>query len=185
MVIRASLADPPAFEAIFDRHWGSVHRYCLRRAGPPGEDVAAETFRIAFDQRVHYDGRGEARPWLFGIASNLLRELFRRSTRAESARRRLGARPSPAEDDPFEAALGRIEAEQLGPELAAALRGLSALDRETLLLFACAELGYAEIARAMAVPVGTVRSRIHRARTQLRGHLDTTHHLDTPLETCP
>jgi len=171
--IQASFADPPAFGAIFDRHWAPIHRYCVMRAGTPGEDVAAETFRLAFDRRDHYDGRSNARPWLFGIATNLLRELFRRSARADRAlRRELGSHPASGGIDPFDAALHRIEAERLGPELAAALANLPVVDRDALLLFACAELGYDEIARATAVPIGTVRSRIHRARAQVRGHLN-------------
>jgi RNA polymerase sigma factor (sigma-70 family) len=169
LAIRSSFAQPAAFAAVFDRHWASIHRYCVVRAGPPGEDVAAETFRVAFDQRGRYDGRDDASPWLFGIATNLLREWFRRSARAQRAIRRSAVEPA---TDPFDGALDRVEAERLGPELAAALATLSSVERDALLLHACAELSYEEIARATAVPIGTVRSRIHRARTHVRAHLD-------------
>jgi RNA polymerase sigma factor (sigma-70 family) len=168
--IQASFGDPPAFGAIFDRHWVPIHRYCVVRAGAPGEDVAAETFRLAFDLRGRYDGRPDARPWLFGIATNLLRELFRRGARAERALRRSAAEVG---IDPFEDALERVEAQQLGRELATALADLSPVERDALLLHACAELTYEEIARATAVPIGTVRSRIHRARTHVRAHLES------------
>ena len=172
--IRASHADPAAFGSVFDRHWVRIHRYCVARAGAPGEDVAAETFRLAFDRRVRYDGRDDAAPWLFGIATNLLRELWRRGARAERALRRdLGSQPGAGWVDATDEALARVEAERLGPELAVALGALSPHERDALLLYACADLTYEEISRATCVPIGTVRSRIHRARTRVRAHLET------------
>jgi RNA polymerase sigma factor (sigma-70 family) len=164
--ISASLTDPSAFAAVFDRHWPVIHRWCVGRAGPVGEDLAAETFRIAFDERARFDPRyDDARPWLYGIATNQLRHHFRRSGRR-------GEPPISRETDFTEDALGRVEAQALGPELAAALRTVTAADRDALLLHVWADLTYSEIARATGIPVGTVRSRIHRARTQLRDHLD-------------
>jgi RNA polymerase sigma factor (sigma-70 family) len=170
VAIRASCADPPAFAALFDRHWTRVRRYCVVRVGPPGEDLAAETFDVAFDHRRRYDGREDAGPWLLGIARNLVREWFRRSARADRGLRRSGPEV-PLE--PFDGALDRIEAEHLGPELATVLERLTPLERDTLLLYACLELTYEEIARATAVPVGTVRSRMHRARERVRVHLES------------
>jgi RNA polymerase sigma-70 factor (ECF subfamily) len=167
-LIAASLRDPAAFAAVFDRHWPGLHRYCASRAGPAGEDLAAETFRVAFDARGSFDSRYEdARPWLYGIATNLVRRHFR-----EAARR--GGPFDRAELDFTDDALGRVEARALGPELAAALRSVADGDRDALLLHAWEGLTYSEIARAMGVPVGTVRSRIHRARTLLRAHLEDT-----------
>jgi len=168
--IRASRLDPAAFGAVFDRHWVRIHRYCIVRAGPPGEDVAAETFRVAFDRRSDYDGREDAAPWLYGIATNLLRSWFRSAARGERALRRSAAH---AVGDHLEDALERAEAERLGPELAAVLGRLSAEERDALLLHACAELTYEQIARATGVPIGTVRSRIHRARTRVRFHIES------------
>jgi RNA polymerase sigma factor (sigma-70 family) len=165
-VIAASLTDPAAFAGVFDRHWPAIHRFCAGRAGSAGEDIAAETFRVAFDERARFDpARGDAGPWLYGIATNLLRRYFRGARRARLA-------PGADEHDFAEDALGRAEAALLGPELAAALRGVAAADRDALLLHAWAELTYTEIAQATGVPVGTVRSRIHRARTTLRTHLE-------------
>jgi RNA polymerase sigma-70 factor (ECF subfamily) len=169
-VIRASRLEPAAFGAVFDRHWVRIHRYCVVRAGPPGEDVAAETFRIAFDRRSDYDGRADAAPWLYGIATNLLRTWFRSAARRERALRRSAGQ---AARDDLEDALERAEAQRLGPELAAVLGRLSAEERDALLLYACAELTYDQIARATGVLIGTVRSRIHRARTRVRAHLET------------
>ena len=167
--MRHSRADPAAFAAIFDRHWPAIHRFCVSRAGPAGEDVAAETFRVAFDQRRRYDGRDDAAPWLYGIATNLLRRWFRGSTRAARATQRLGHDVQP---DTLADTLDRIEAEQLGPELAGVLGTLSPGDRDALLLHAWAQLSYEQIARALDVPIGTVRSRIHRARVRVRGHVE-------------
>jgi RNA polymerase sigma-70 factor, ECF subfamily len=165
-VIAASLTDPAAFAAVFDRHWPPLYRFCASRAGAAGEDIAAETFRIAFDERTRFDpARGDAGPWLYGIATNLLRRWFRTRSRARLA-------PGADEHDFADDALGRAEASQLGPELAAALRDVAAADRDALLLHAWADLTYTEIAEATGVPVGTVRSRIHRARTRLRMHLE-------------
>jgi len=169
-VIRASRLDPAAFGVVFDRHWVRIHRYCVVRAGPPGEDVAAETFRVAFDRRSNYDGRDDAAPWLYGIATNLLRTWFRSAARRERAHRRSAGQI--AADD-LEDALARAEAQRLGPELATVLGRLTPEERDSLLLHACAELTYDQIARATDVPIGTVRSRIHRARTRVRAHLDT------------
>jgi RNA polymerase sigma-70 factor (ECF subfamily) len=165
-LIVASLADAGAFAGVFDRHWLAIHRWCVSRAGPAGEDLAAETFRVAFDERARFDPRyDDARPWLYGIATNLLRHHFRREGRR-------GELPAALGDDFTDDALGRVEARALGPALAAALRDIPSLDRDALLLHVWAELTYTEIARATSIPVGTVRSRIHRARTRLRAHLE-------------
>lgn len=167
--IRASRADPPVFAEVFDRHWPAIHRFCVSRAGHAGEDVAAETFRVAFDGRRRYDGRPNAAPWLYGIATNLLRHWFRGAERAARATARLDLEVG---FDAVPETLDRLEAEQLGPELAAALQALSAGDRDALLLHAWASLTYEEIGRALDVPVGTVRSRLHRARTSVRAHIE-------------
>src|SRR5919201_6732319 len=85
--IGASLADPEVFTVLFDRHFTAVHRYVQRRVGTDlADEVAAETFTRAFDERRRYDtSRADAKPWLLGIAANLLRRHWR------SERRRLDA----------------------------------------------------------------------------------------------
>lgn len=168
-LIERSLREPQQFAKIFDRHWPSLHAYCTSRAGASGEDIAAEAFRLAFDHRKRYDRRlQDARPWLYGIATNLLRHHFRSSQRGERAARRAH---SLAELETVEQPLQRLEAQALGPRLTQALERLPALDREALLLLAWAELDYREIARALNIPVGTVRSRIHRARARVSAHI--------------
>jgi RNA polymerase sigma factor (sigma-70 family) len=168
-LIGRSLAQPRAFARVFDRHWPAIHAFCTSRAGAAGEDIAAESFRIAFDDRRRFDTRfADARPWLYGIATNLLRHHFRS---AERGRRALARTTVFDSEDPSDDVLGRLEAERLGPQLRAALAALSANDRDALVLIAWAGLGYGEVARALDIPIGTVRSRIHRARAHVRAQL--------------
>ncbi|HSX96325.1 MAG TPA: RNA polymerase sigma factor, partial [Streptomyces sp.] len=147
----------------------TVHRYAARRLGPEAaEDLMAETFVTAFQRRHTYDlGRPDARPWLFGIATNLVG----RHRRAEARRFRAFARmPEPVEhEEPVaDRAVARAGATGVRRELAAALAGLSARHRDVVLLVAWAGLDYEEAARALDVPVGTIRSRLNRARGRLR-----------------
>ena len=170
-IISAARRDPACFAEIFDRHWVKIHRYCVSRAGSAGEDIAAETFRIALDScRRFDDAREDAAPWLFGIATNLLRRDLRSQNRLARASLRL--RPG-HEADLAERALDRVEAEALGPKLAAALGQLTPVYRDALLLHVWGELSYEQVAEATHVSIGTVRSRIHRARAYVRSTLRT------------
>jgi RNA polymerase sigma-70 factor (ECF subfamily) len=163
---------PEEFGALFDRHWAPIHAYCTSRAGAAGEDLAAEVFRLAFDRRGRYDRRlDDARAWLYGIATNLLRHHFRSGLRGERAGRRALAL---SELETSVEPLAQLEAQLLGARLTEALSLLAEVDREALLLLAWAELDYREIARALDVPIGTVRSRIHRARGRVRAHIVMT-----------
>jgi RNA polymerase sigma-70 factor (ECF subfamily) len=164
-LIRSSLDDPEAFVHVFDRHLDEIYRYLARRVGPDaGSDLASEVFTTAFAQRGRYDpAQPRAIPWLYGIAANLMRRHYRTEQRRLRAHARDGARRT----------LASTEHETPDPELALALTRLSQGDREVLLLFAWAGLEYEQIATALSLPVGTVRSRLHRARTQLRAELGT------------
>lgn len=167
-VIQRSLVEPAAFAVLFDRHATSVYRYVAQRLGDhAAEDVMSETFLVAFERREAYDlAVGDARPWLLGIATRLLRKHVRVEAVAwKGMSADLAAQVVP---DFIDQAGARIDAERLGRRLARALRRLSAEDRDTLLLYAWGELDYASIARAMQVPIGTVRSRLNRARRLLR-----------------
>lgn len=158
--IAASRSDPEAFVEVFDRHFHAIHGYLRRRVGSAlADDLAASTFTEAFAGRGRYDReRPDALPWLYGIASNLLRRHYRTEERQLRAFARTGIDPLRSEPEP----------DFRGAEVAAALAALSDDDRETLLLFAWTELSYAEIATALGVPIGTVRSRLNRARTTVR-----------------
>jgi RNA polymerase sigma factor (sigma-70 family) len=162
--ISRSHTDPRAFGQVFERHFDVIHRYIARRLGPAlADDLAAETFSRAFAQRDRFDtSRCDARPWLFGIAANVLRAHYRTEERALRAYARTGVDPlSLLETD---AVIERVDASAAGPCLAAALASLNSGDREVLLLFAWGDLRYPEIAEALNIPLGTVRSRLHRAR---------------------
>ncbi|MEV0408733.1 RNA polymerase sigma factor [Actinoallomurus sp. NPDC050550] len=166
--IAASISDPERFSQVFDRHWDEVHRYVVRRLGPElAEDVSAETFVVAFRARGRYDlSRPDARPWLYGIATNLIRD----HRRAEGRRQRTLAKAN-AEwvSAPFdESSDARLTAQRLGPRIASVLSRLSAPERDLLLLIAWADLTYEEAAQALDLPLGTVRSRLHRVRGKLR-----------------
>lgn len=164
------LAREPAFEAVFERHFEDVCGFLCRRVGRDlGEELAAETFARAFASWSRYDvRRGAARPWLFGIAANLLRAHRRTEARALRALARTGTEmlASSGERQP-ERLLTRAETRRL----ARALAGLRVRDRDVLLLAAWAELSSQEIAAALEIPAGTVRSRLSRARRQVRAAL--------------
>lgn len=172
-LIAASAGDPDAFGLLFDRHAVRLHRYLARRSDwSTAQDLVGETFVVAFENRSRFDGRREdALPWLFGIATNLLR----RHQRSEVRRQRASARVGPEEIAPDHVTRvdDQLAAQRSFALIEHALAQMSAADRDTVLLFAWAELSYEQIAEATAVPVGTVRSRLNRARRRLRAALDT------------
>ncbi len=176
--IVASLDSPADFAAVFDRHHAAVHGYLARRLGSDlADELAAEAFAVAFAKRKRYDASFEsARPWLFGIATRLVQRHWRREERELRAYSRTGVDPcSPSHD---ERATERAGAAAAGPALAAALAALSREERDVLLLHAWAELGYPEIAEALSIPPGTVKSRLNRARTRVRESLAAAGELD-------
>jgi RNA polymerase sigma factor (sigma-70 family) len=180
-VVAASLEDPERFGVLVDRHHATVHRYLARRLGPDAaDDVAADTFAVAFRRRASYDGRPGALPWLLGIATRLASRMRRDEVRGLRAYARTGVNPwTPAEDDDANA---RLDARALAPELAGALAAMRANHRDALLLCALGGLSPDETARALGVPPATVRSWLFRARATARRHLPTDPTL-TPLPT--
>jgi RNA polymerase sigma-70 factor (ECF subfamily) len=168
--VRASCDEPRAFSSVFERHFDDVRRYLVRRVGPAlGDELASETFTRAFDGRRRFDAeRGVVRAWLFGIAANLLRQRARGEERRLRAYARSGV---DAVAEELEGVPARIDAKRTGPRLAAALARLSSGEREVVLLYAWAELSYDEIAVALELPPGTIRSRLSRARARLRHEL--------------
>ena len=161
------------FAQLFDRHATAIHRYLARRVGiNAADDLLAQTFLVAFERRGTYDrSRPDARPWLYGIATNLLRRHQRDEVRQYQAWARTGIDPL-ATDCPAAAVAERVDATTLAGHLSGALAALASGDRDALLLFAWCDLSYAEIADALGIPIGTVRSRISRARGLLRTALD-------------
>ncbi|WP_346620856.1 RNA polymerase sigma factor [Blastococcus montanus] len=170
-LIARSVDDPAEFAPLFDRHAATVHRYLGRRVGELADDLLSETFLIAFRRREAYrPDHVEVRPWLLGIATNVVHGHVRTEQRRYKTLARAAAEPERPGDDPGDAA-GRLDAQALRGPLAAALAALKPRDRDALLLLAWGQLGYEEIAAVLDVPVGTVRSRLHRARRQTRAVL--------------
>ncbi len=168
-VIAASRDDPERLALIFRRHYRTVYRYVVSAVGrDDGPDVAAEVFVRAFAARYRFDPRfRSARPWLFGIAAHLVRDVYRARGRQGRALGRLGGRAVPAvgfEDD----AVARVDVwDRVGP-IGTLLGSLSPDQRDVVGLFALAGLSYEEIAQALGIPIGTVKSRLTRARRRLR-----------------
>lgn len=169
-IVTASVADAERFGVLVDRHHRTVHRYLARRIGADGaDDLAAETFAVAFRKRAGYDGRPDALPWLLGIATRLLARTRRDEVRALRAYARTGVDPhAPADDAATDA---RLDAAALAPDLAAALAAMRTNHRDALLLCALGGLSPDEAARALDVPAATVRSWLFRARATARRHL--------------
>jgi RNA polymerase sigma-70 factor (ECF subfamily) len=162
------------FPALFDQYYDPVAAYLVRRHldRATAEDIAQTTFLTAYDRRATYDeSRGAPRAWLYGIATNLMRRHFR----DEQARLRAYARAASREVEPpdrSDDSCRRIDAGMFAGPIAAALATLSRGDYEVLTLHCWAELSDREIATAVGIPTGTVKSRLHRARCQMRTQLN-------------
>lgn len=175
-LIARSLRVSEAFADVFDRHHAAVHAFAARRAGTDAaDDVLAEVFLAAFAQRKRFDiGSASALPWLYGIAGNVLRRRWRTLAGHDRLHRAAAGQVQESAASHEEQVADRIDSAEEWSTVRGALAGLAAGDREALLLFAWEELSYADVAVALDIPVGTVRSRINRARTQLRTLLETT-----------
>lgn len=165
-VITASTVRPEKFGEIFDRHADTLLLFLVRRVGPAdAEGLLGDVFRVAFEARSRFDPqRANARPWLYGIASNLLR----RHRRSEARRLRAAVRWSAEHQWVQPGHEASVDARVALPRVADAVERLPRGEREVLLLFAWEELSYDEVASALEIKVGTVRSRLHRARGRLR-----------------
>ncbi|MFI6582884.1 RNA polymerase sigma factor [Embleya sp. NPDC050493] len=166
---RIRAGDPDAFAALFDAHARVIHRHAARVTGDPSlaDDVVSLTFLEAWRLRAKVAPEGESlRPWLFGIAVNVLRNSARAARRYQAALARI-----PACEHVPDLADGVVERSADAEELAAAHRALARLrrpEREVFTLVVWAGLDYAAAAEALGVPIGTLRSRLSRARRKLR-----------------
>lgn len=160
------------FAEAFDLNYDVIFRYLRRRVDQElAADLTAETFSTALKEFDRFDpDRGNVRAWLFGIAANKMRHEARREERELRAYARTGV--DPVVVDPMVESDRRLDAERQRRELAEGLASLDEADREALLLFSWSDLSYPEIAEALQIPLGTVKSRIARARRTLRQCLD-------------
>jgi RNA polymerase sigma factor (sigma-70 family) len=177
--IARSVAEPSAFRVVFTRHHDRVHRYVASRTGPDAaHDIVSETFLQAFRHRHRFDASTgvDALPWLLGIATKLIARA--RGAEARWHRRRIAAMqlardPASGVAAPeASAALDRIDAQQMRPELLAALGRLRRDERDALCACVLGGLTYEQAAASLGVPIGTIRSRVARARERLRHSLD-------------
>jgi RNA polymerase sigma-70 factor (ECF subfamily) len=159
-LLARSVEEPGLFGELYERHGLVVRRYVRRRVGDAvGDDLASEVFIRAFRARGRYrPERDAALPWLLGIANHVIADHRRLERRRLAALARLaGQGPDLVEHQDGD----------LAPELVAALRQLPAVERDTLLLVVWGELTQEEAAAALGLPVGTVSSRVTRARKRL------------------
>ena len=168
-IIAKSVESPALFSEIFERHARAIGGYARRRVGQDAvDDILSETFLAAFRRRAAFDTRWEsARPWLLGIATRVIKK--HRAT--EAAQWRTFEVVSGTEDGSVRSSApesdARIDASAALRELGPRIAQLSARDRDTLLLYAWGDLTYEQVAVALGVPVGTVRSQLNRVRRKL------------------
>ena len=156
-----SIREPELFLVLFERHYDAISSYLARRLPyDTAADLASEVFAQAFAGRARFDPEaGEPIAYLYGIASNLLRRHRRTESRMLRAYARAGAE-------------GQAAGPEAGdPAIAAALLELRPQEREVLLLYAWAGLTYEQIAAALGIALGTVRSRLSRGRERVRRRL--------------
>jgi RNA polymerase sigma factor (sigma-70 family) len=171
---RVAAGDGDAFSVLFERHAQAIYNFCFRRTADwaAAEDLTSRTFLEAWRRRAEVRPVGQSLlPWLYGVAVNLVR------TEARTRRRRLRAfarmpRARHAGDIADDVA-GRLDDERRMREILAALEQLPEIDREILALASWQQLSYEEIATALDLPLGTVRSRLSRARARLRDLANT------------
>jgi RNA polymerase sigma factor (sigma-70 family) len=170
-VIGRSLGEPEAFGLIYDRHAAALLRFLGRRVGAGvAEGLVGELFRIAFERRKTFDtSRASALPWLYGIGANLLLKHRRGEARWLRASARMAGAGGAADR---RASAAAVDARVLFPRVAEAIEALPDGEREALLLFAWEDLSYQGMAEALELPIGTVRSRLNRARVHLRELLE-------------
>lgn len=173
-LIAGSVADPERFAALVDTHADAIYRYLARRVGASAaEDLVSETFLRAFRSRAGYrDEQPTALPWLYGIATNLVRD------HARSEQRRLETLARLANEAVTDAVHDHVDETVVATTVLAqaidAVADLSGGSRDVVMLVAVEGLTYTETAAALGVPEGTVRSRLSRARDELRRSLDVT-----------
>jgi RNA polymerase sigma-70 factor, ECF subfamily len=158
-----------SFDDVFVAEFEPLHGYIARRLGASAaDDLTAETFAMGYRRWGDFDPSRPVKPWLYGIASNLMRHYWRKERRMLRAYARTGVDPVLAEKD---VSTELLDAQAVRPALAAALADLRREERDVLLLHAWAELSDAEVADALSLPIGTVKSRLSRAREHVRNHL--------------
>ncbi|MDL4773744.1 RNA polymerase sigma factor [Actinomadura xylanilytica] len=170
---RARDGDERAFGELFDRHSRTIYNYCFRRTADwsAAEDLTSVVFMETWRRRAKVRLSADLLlPWLYGVAANVLHNHRRSLRRHRAALERVRARPTAPNDAATAAA--RLEAEREMRAVLGSIKNLSRNDQEILALCVWEGLGYAEAAAALGIPVGTVRSRLARARKRLRQYTE-------------
>lgn len=177
--------DTTAFGELYQRHARSVQSFCLWRTAAKqlAEDVTATVFLEAWRRRRRLDLRTEsAAPLLLGVATNVLRNYWRSQRRHARALERIGKAELEQAAWDEDQVIARVDAMCQVQEAGAAIRALPSRERDVLALLAWGELTYAETAAALGIPVGTVRSRVSRARSRLGKAFAELPQMSTPAE---
>lgn len=153
---------------IFERHGRTIYNYCFRRVGSwaVAEDLVSIVFLEAWRRVDKQLLPGKELPWLFGIATNVVRNRRRSERRYAAALTRVShpsSEPSFADDSDE-----RIDDEELMGRALALLARLPSREQDVFALCAWSGLSYEDAAVALRIPVGTVRSRLSRARARLQ-----------------
>lgn len=165
---RSRAGDADAFALLFERHARTIYNYCFRRTGEwtVAEDLVSIVFLEAWRRRDKELPQDKVLPWLFGIATNVVRNHHRSQRRYAAALRRVPKpRPNPGFDPEADARLD--DERQIKPILGLISR-LPKHEQDVFTLAALFDLSYEDISLALNIPVGTVRSRLSRARKRLR-----------------
>jgi len=168
LLARAERGEADAFGVLFERHGPAVLQFCFRRTADAAlaEDLTSIVFLEAWRKRSQLELFQEsARPWLFGVALNVVRSQYRAQRRYSDALARLPA-PAPAEPE-SDRAIARIDAEREMRIVLDTVSKLNRREREVLELCVWAELSTEEAASSLGISVGAVRSRLSRARRRL------------------
>jgi RNA polymerase sigma factor (sigma-70 family) len=168
---RVGEGDSRSFEELFERHARKVYNYCFRCTADwtAAEDLTSSVFLEAWKKRdqLRLSTASESLlPWLLGVATNLIRNRGRRIERFGRAMKELWVRQPRRENEDTEPATRAVDEERMAM-LLRAIKRLPRVEQEALALYAWADLTYGEIAEALEVPIGTVRSRLARARKHL------------------
>jgi RNA polymerase sigma factor (sigma-70 family) len=168
---RACAGDHSAFGDLFVRHVNRINNYCFRRTGSwtLAEDATSQTFMEAWRKRSSIAVTDSLLPWLFVAANNVCRNSERASRRAAN----LLARTPLTEHvgDHADEVAARVDSERQMQRVLSALRTLKRADQDVVAMCDWEGLSYDEAAAALGVPIGTVRSRLSRARARLKGLL--------------
>lgn len=165
---RSRAGDADAFGLLFERHARLIYNYCFRRVGDwaAAEDMVSLVFLEAWRRREKELPAGKVLPWLYGIAANVVRNRRRSERRFAAALRRV---PEPRPEVDFsESADARLDDERQMRRVLSLIRQLPRREQDVFVLCAWSGLSYENAALALGVPVGTVRSRLSRARRRLR-----------------